>query len=479
MRLLKYIKQHFNRTPALPDLPHKNFCVMPFIHMATTTEGNCRLCCKVSKFDTINKPDGTPYNVNVDSVDEIWHSAHYNEIRDRVLAEEQLPECKTCWREEEIFRSDWSKYKKDELPSKRRIENQKWLRREKTRLTDNWQTVVDDPKIRYFDIRLSNLCNLKCRMCWPHFSSQIAKEQNQFAAAGLPTHYKNYDVQEWDTSLLWQGIENNLISLEEITFVGGEPTLHEEIYTLLDQLVETGQSKEIRLKYTTNLTNIQPKTLEYMRHFKNTIINGSIDGVGATNDYIRYPSDWKTIEKNIDRLIAVRRENFLSVTLTPVIQIYNVFNIHDLVQWYVTSWLNIYHKSKKYFVLNMDLLYDPSYLSVKRLNTTGKQHWYEHVFLPTIQYLDDIIDNIDDYNRDSRNYWYILIDLRKKIVNIAIYIGVLEYGDDGKLIQMPDLPDTNHDKKLAKKLADYTKQLDKHRGQDVTDIIPGFYEYIK
>ena len=56
---------------------------------------------------------------------------------------------------------------------------------------------------------------------------------------------------------------------------------------------------------------------------------------------------------------------------------------------------------------------------------------------------------------------------------------MLEYGDDGKLIQIPDLPDTNHDKKLAKKLADYTKQLDKHRGQDVTDIIPGFYEYIK
>lgn len=485
MRLLKYIKKHFSRTPALPDLPHKNFCVLPFIHMATTTEGNCRLCCKVSKFDTINKPDGTPYNVNVDSIDEIWHSAHYNEIRDRILSEEQLPECKTCWREEEIFRSDWSKDRKDELPSKRRIENQKWLHREKTRLTDNWQTVVDEPKIRYFDIRLSNLCNLKCRMCWPHFSSQIVKEQNQFAAAGLPTHYKNYDVQEWDTSLLWQGIENNLISLEEITFVGGEPTLHEEIYTLLDQLVESGQSKTIRLKYTTNLTNTQLAALDYMKHFKNTVINGSIDGVGATNEYIRYPSNWKTIETNILKLINLRERveykhrRGYSLTLTPVIQIYNVFNIHDLVKWYVENWLNIHHMSKKYFGLNMDLLYDPSYLSVKRLNTTGKQHWYEHIYLPTIQYLDNIIDVIDDHDRDSRDYWYILIELRKKVVNIAIYMEVLVYGDDGKLAKNTKLQEINHDKKLAKKLADYTKQLDKHRGQDVTDIIPGFYEYIK
>ena len=482
--LLKYISKTFKRTPARPDEPHKNFCVIPFIHLATTTEGNCRLCCKVSKFDTINKPDGTPYNVNVDSIDEIWHSDHYNEIRDRVLADEQLPECKTCWREEEIYRSDWSKDRKDELPSKRRIENQKWLHREKTRLTDNWQTVVDNPKIRYFDVRLSNLCNLKCRMCWPHFSSQIVKEQKEFAKAGLPTHYKNYDVIEWDTELLWEGIKHNLIAVEEISFVGGEPTLHQGIDTLLDKLVETGQCKTIRLKYTTNLTNIQPKTLEYMKQFKNTVINGSIDGVGSTNDYIRFPSDWQTIEKNIFKLINLRRIKYkhwreTSLTLTPVIQIYNVFNIKDLVWWYCQTWLSIYSKSKKYFILDLDLLYDPGYLSVKRLNVQGKKAWHDDVFKPTMDYLDDIINNIDRYDVDSRNYWYVLIELRKRIINIAIYIGVLEYGDDGKLIQIPDLPDTNHDKKLAKKLADYTKQLDKHRGQDVTDIIPGFYEYIK
>jgi MoaA/NifB/PqqE/SkfB family radical SAM enzyme len=484
MRLVQYIKTKFKRTPARPDQPHKNFCVLPFIHLATTTEGTCRLCCKVSRFDTINKPDGTPYNVNVDSIDEIWNSAHYNKIRDKMLADEQLPECATCWREEEIFRSDWSKYRKDELPSKRRIENQKWLHREKTRLTDDWTTVVDEPEIRYFDVRLSNLCNLKCRMCWPHFSSQIVKEQKQFAAAGLPTHYKEYDLPDWDDTLLWEGIENNLVKLEEITFVGGEPTLHEGIDHLLDRLVSSGQSKTIRLKFTTNLTNIQPKTLEYMRHFKSTIINGSIDGVGATNDYIRYPSDWKTIEKNIFKLLTRRRINYeersgYSLTLTPVIQIYNVFNIHDLVKWYVTNWLDIDHMSKKYFILNLDLLYDPSHLSVKRLNATGRQHWHQHTFLPTLEYLDDIIDNIDDFDRDSRDYWSILIELRKKVVNIAIYMEVLTYRDDGKLTPTHDAPDIEHNPKLAKKLADYTRQLDKHRGQDVNDIIPGFYEYIK
>ena len=64
------------------------------------------------------------------------------------------------------------------------------------------------------------------------------------------------------------------------------------------------------------------------------------------------------------------------------------------------------------------------------------------------------IENVDEYETDTRNYWYVLIELRKKVVNIAIYMETLEWvADDFKLIQMPDLPDTDHDKKLAKKIS--------------------------
>jgi hypothetical protein len=99
--------------------------------------------------------------------------------------------------------------------------------------------------------------------------------------------------------------------------------------------------------------------------------------------------------------------------------------------------------------------------------------------LPTLEYLDDIIDNIDDFDKDSRDYWYILIELRKKVVNIAIYMQVLTYGPDGKLTPTYDASDIEHNPKLAKKLADYTRQLDLHRGQDITTIVPNFYEMIQ
>jgi len=56
---------------------------------------------------------------------------------------------------------------------------------------------------------------------------------------------------------------------------------------------------------------------------------------------------------------------------------------------------------------------------------------------------------------------------------------VLTYGPDGKLIPTHDAPDIEHNPKLAKKLADYTRQLDQHRGQDITTIVPNFYEMIQ
>lgn len=462
--------------------PYSNFCILPFIHLATTTEGTCRLCCKVSKHDVILKNDGTPFNVNKDSINEIWNSDHYNSIRNKILQNEKLPECKTCFKEEEIYYSEWSEHKKDELPSKRRKENQKWLHREKTKLNDTWDNIIHKPSIRYFDIRLSNLCNLKCRMCWPHFSSQISKEQTQFAKEGLPTWYNKYEVEEWDTQRLWNGIDQNLINIEEISFVGGEPTLHDEIYELLEKLVETGQSKNIRLKFTTNLTNIQNRMLDYMTNFKNVIINGSLDGVEEANNYIRFPSDWNTVESNIDKLLNLRGEKYekqssTSLTLTPVIQLYNIFNVGDMIRWYVNKWLSINHMSKKYFLLEMDLLYDPNFLSVKLLGYEGKHKWHNDVYLPTIEFLDNVINNIHTYDIDSRDYWYILIDLRKRFVNIAQYMRVLQFNESGQLKFDVNIEDKSDDI-LVDKLKKYTHQLDKYRKQSVYNLIPNFDEIL-
>ena len=262
--------------------------------------------------------------------------------------------------------------------------------------------------------------------------------------------------------------------IEEITFVGGEPTLHEDMYNLLDKLVEKGYSKNIRLKITSNLTNIQQRLIESFNSFKSVVINGSIDGVDKFNDYIRHPSDWQTINKNIDKLLLI---DDLKLNLTPVIQIYNIFNLKDLIKWYVKKWIKT--GKGENFLLSLDLLYDPDYLSVKLLNTHGKEKWYWDTYVPTIEYLDNILADITSYPQEVQNYWKILDTLRRRIVNIALYTESVGYDENGKLQYWFTESKTKDIDVYREKCKKYTQQLDKHRQQNIENIMKDFYEVIK
>lgn len=457
---------------ALKSSDFKKVCVLPFIHLATTTEGNARLCCKVSRHNPITDENGKPYNVNTHSIKEIWESEYMRDVRMRLLKGEQIPQCSVCWKEEETFYTEWNDSKDSKLPSKRRKENQKWNHKPDTKIQQAYKgEMLIEPKIRYFDIRLSNLCNLKCRMCWPQFSSQIAKEQQQYANTGQDTHYRDYNVPEWDTERLWQGISDNSLHIEEITFVGGEPTMHSEMYDLLEKLIATDVAKNIRLKLTTNLTNVQQRFLDMLPHFASVIVNTSLDGIGAVNNYVRHPSKWDALEANLDKLLALTTEMELAVNVTPVVQAYTIFDLGNIVKWYCTKWIDYPNKFK--FTMAPDLLYDPSYLSAKLLSRDAKDRWYHEVFVPTLDWIDNLIENINDYEEEVRNNWRHFLDIRERFVNIAMYIEVMKLNDEGKLTFMAHSSTYSEDRdSLVVKLKNYTAQLDKHRGESIYDIIP-------
>ena len=124
----------------------------------------------------------------------------------------------------------------------------------------------------------------------------------------------------------------------------------------------------------------------------------------------------------------------------------------------------------------MDLLYDPHYLSVKLLNPKSKQRWWDEVCWPTLQYLDDITENIHTYDKWSQLYWKEIVELRKRIVNIAQYMEVLQFDENNQLAVIID--DVQPDPELIRKLKDYTFQLDKHRKQSIYDIMPHFDEIV-
>jgi len=96
-----------------------------------------------------------------------------------------------------------------------------------------------------------------------------------------------------------------------------------------DYLVEKDIAKNIELDCITNLTNINNKFFSQLSNFKKVNINVSMDAYGRHNDYIRYPSNFSQIEKNLRKIIQLDMQVNLQISL----QTLSMFNFYDYLVW--------------------------------------------------------------------------------------------------------------------------------------------------
>lgn len=155
---------------------------------------------------------------------------------------------------------------------------------------------------RRFEIRLSNLCNFKCRMCQEDSSSEIVKENKKFH---IPIAYK---LHEGNENGVYNSPEENLEeikniclneSLELVNFAGGEPLLIKGFYEIMDFMIDNRLNETITLELFTNCSVYNPEFINRMLKFKNVNFVMSIDGVGKTAEYQRHGTDWNVVKSNI------------------------------------------------------------------------------------------------------------------------------------------------------------------------------------
>jgi glutamate-1-semialdehyde 2,1-aminomutase len=136
-----------------------NICYAPFIHKYIHPNDGPRVCC------TSTEPLGTHTEESL-QLEKHWQSEYYQNLRTRMLAGEKLDICNSCWTLE-----------KDGIESDRQMFDRKYEKHGEPKLDVVTGTVLNKPLD--LDIRPSNLCNLKCRMCTPKYSSQLQKEQSK------------------------------------------------------------------------------------------------------------------------------------------------------------------------------------------------------------------------------------------------------------------------------------------------------------
>ena len=154
----------------------KTFCPLPWIHLATRPNGDVRVCCTANasgagKTDDkevgLVKQDGINMNLRDHTIEEVWNSEQMRNTRLQMLNDEIPSSCKKCFEEEAKG-----------IKSKRNWETEVWNERiDVQEIVDQTQEDGTLPvNIPYFDLRLGNLCNLKCIMCSPHDSSKWVKD---------------------------------------------------------------------------------------------------------------------------------------------------------------------------------------------------------------------------------------------------------------------------------------------------------------
>ena len=363
----------------------KTFCVLPWIHFATRPNGDMRLCCSANASGAgdnhtvglVKNEKGQPANFGRETPMSAWNNEYMKDVRLTMLEGKIPASCSKCIAEESRG-----------VASKRIWETGSWMEdgidvEELIKQTEEDGTVPE--KLVYLDLRLGHTCNLKCVMCSPHDSSKWVSDHKKIYPLFQAKELK--EQMQWDRKDFnnfwhenpdfWKEMYAQIPNLKQVYFAGGEPLMIREHKWFLEEIIRQGYADKILIRYNTNGLLVDDEIIELWKKFKKVKVGFSIDAVGDRNYYIRYPSDWDTIERNLHKLDNT--PDNIQVSIATAIQILNIKHLADFAKWKITQNFKKVNLENTVGgiqagggIVNMHLLYIPTFLSIRLLPAEDK-----------------------------------------------------------------------------------------------------------
>jgi MoaA/NifB/PqqE/SkfB family radical SAM enzyme len=358
--------------------PHDKFCVLPWVSLETSPIGTVRPCCLAD--DEIVDDQGTKFDLNTAQFVEIQNSQYMKTLRQEFLDGKQPRTCRKCWREERAGRTSKRMHTLDRL--KHMLPEQEWT--------------ADAKPLMFLDLKLGNICNLKCRICGSWSSSTFATEElSQLRGDEQKKssyHYQMLRAGAWprENQSFWKEIDQVVDQIRYIEFTGGEPFMIQEHFDMLQGLVDRGIAGQIEIHYNTNGTQWPEAASEIWRHFKTVEIAFSIDDIGPRFEYQRTNAIWSEVIENILKFKKLRElHSNIQLQCCSTVNIFNVFYLDQLAQWIV---------EQEFDFVYWNMMHDAWYFSIATLPDEVKVKCVEHLKISNIpQKYSDEFDRICDF----------------------------------------------------------------------------------
>lgn len=406
----------------------------PFTGLATREDGAVKVCCRSAPIGFIQDS----------SLEEIWNNKTMQTVRRQVLNNERPDVCKPCFDlEDQGVESLRQRHINGVIPEAR----------------INLYPATPLQEIMPFEfptmeIKLNNLCNLKCRMCNPLDSTNwkdwdqvvpFYKKENNFLVPTIEGIVKTpgqYIGAFDDTDNWWTSFEKLLPHFRRVEFAGGEPLMDPQHYKILDMLKP--YAKNIEIKYATNGTTLgisKGRTIhDYWPHFRSVAVNVSLDGIGNVYNYIRGNSDWNTVVQNIKEIQQI--PNVSRVVGAFTAQAGNILQAAECVDHFINELGIVFYSHRVGY---------PTCLSAQVLPQELK--------LLAIKRLQDVSLKVPDFSNVKKYPILKQITLRQ----IQDNINYLQAKDQHHLWQ--DFLEFNY-------------KLDATRNQSLLDVVPEFKPYV-
>jgi MoaA/NifB/PqqE/SkfB family radical SAM enzyme len=268
----------------LRDKVPEHLCLFPFTQMNIDPDGRARPCCKWEVGNVWDYNNGSLEDKNIQ---ELFDQPYIEDIKKQFLRGEKPKACKACWDEEDSG-----------------LESIRYMYQMggKQRPTATWFEHITAPTPVGLDLKLSSICNNKCRICSPFLSSKWLQEHEDLGlvSGGVLKGYRLNAKEKFMTNPENVEILKHWAPrIQGIDFFGGEPLLQAEHNLILKTIAETGKAKDITLYYNTNGAVYDEEICKHWESFGHVNLNYSVDDIGKRFNYERHPAKYDAVMDNV------------------------------------------------------------------------------------------------------------------------------------------------------------------------------------